>query len=287
MLCTIGALVLFVDACGGDLNTPGDHGPYPFTNVAPPPNGVAQFTVLPVSIAPGATLTALGSLNPPGHVLPTDHVYFYDWDLSGANSGAASDVRSVSMPATGAVIQVLADAGGEAKIVFRVSDDFYFYFGHVIPTIPLTVGQIIPVGTQIATTGPGVTVDLGAFDMSVAHSGFVDTARYGAQTLHVVSPWKYFTPALQAQIYQHVYRAPNAPDQDGKVDFGVVGKLVGDWYSSRDASQTAAGSRTVGRARSRSSTTITIRRRCASRSAAPWARRASGGSTRPRRVRRR
>src|SRR5437764_1418333 len=88
--------------CGGDMTTPGNQGPFPFTNVPAPPGGVAQFTVLPTTIAPGLTLTALGNLAPPGHVLPTDHVYFYDWDLSG-KAGTPSDVRDVVMPATGAV----------------------------------------------------------------------------------------------------------------------------------------------------------------------------------------
>jgi len=45
-----------------------------------------------------------------------------------------------------------------------------------------------------------------------------------------VSPWKYFTPALQSQIAQHLYRAPTATDSGGKIDFGVWGKLVGDWF---------------------------------------------------------
>src|SRR5581483_4274414 len=47
---------------------------------------------------------------------------------------------------------------------------------------------------------------------------------------YYVSPWKYFTPELQAQIYPHVYRAPTAGDRDGAIDFGIRGTLAGDWF---------------------------------------------------------
>jgi len=219
-------------ACGGgsDATTPQRNtGPNDFTNVPAPPNGVAQFSVLPVSIAAGATLTALGNLSPPGHVLPTDHVYFYDWDLA-SRRPSSMDVRDVYMPATGAAFLILPITPPESKVMFRATNNFYFYLDHIVLSSPIAVGQVIQAGTRIAKTLPGQTVDLGAFDMSVQNAGFVNTARYGPQTLNCVSPWKYFTPELQTQIYSHVYRAPTAPDKDGKIDFGVAGRLVGDWF---------------------------------------------------------
>lgn len=217
-------------ACGGDSTAPGDQGPYPLTNVPPPPNGVAQFSVLPVAIAPGLTLTALGNLNPPGHVLPTDHVYFYDWDLSAHGGTAPNDVRDVVMPAAGAVFFIIRPTGTDYKVAFRATTNFYFYLDHVLLTQPLTVGQVIQAGTTIGQTAAGGTLDLGAFDMTVMHSGFMDTTRYGAQTLHYVSPWTYFTPALQTQITPHLYRIASAFSLDSRIDFGIAGKLSGDWF---------------------------------------------------------
>ena len=123
MRCSMAALFTlgaFAASCGGDgVDSPGNHGPYPFTNIAPPANGVAQFTVLPVSIANGLTLTALGSVNPPGHVLPTDHVYFYDWDLSSGTRNQSPDDRTVYMPTTAAVIQTLKPTGTDTKVIRR------------------------------------------------------------------------------------------------------------------------------------------------------------------------
>src|SRR4029077_11782542 len=102
------------------------------------------------------------------------------------------------MPATGAVFLVLNTPGrGDAKVMFRATDNFYFYLDHVQLNVPVTVGQILQAGTPIGTTGVGVTLDLGAFDQSVTHTGFLVPARYAFQTLYYVSPWKYFTPTLQ------------------------------------------------------------------------------------------
>lgn len=224
--------LIFSAACGGSMNDPGSNqGPVPFTDVPAPAGGVAQFTVLPASIAAGQTLTALGNLNPPGHVLPTDHVYFYDWDLSSRSGTSAADDRTVYMPATGAVFFILQTAArGDAKVMFRATDNFYFYLDHVRLSAPLTIGQVLQAGTAIGTTGLGVTLDLGAFDQTVTHAGFLVPSRYPFQSLHYVSPWKYFTPALQAQIAPHLYRSATATDSGGKIDFGVWGKLVGDWF---------------------------------------------------------
>lgn len=225
----VAGFVALLAACGSDASEPGNHTSNGITNIPAPPGGVAQFTVLPTAIAPGMSLTALGSLNPPGHVLPTDHVYFYDGNLA-ANQPFGSDVRDVFMPATGAVIFLLPNNVGETKVGFRVTPSFYFYFDHLVLSQALTVGQIVQVGMKLGTTSLGSTLDFGAFDTTATHSGFVNPKRYAFQTLYCVSPWKYLTPALQAQVYPHVYRAASAADHDGRIDFGVAGKLAGDWF---------------------------------------------------------
>ena len=230
-------LALTLGACnkGNNVDGPGSNcvnDVCPFTNTPAPVGGVAQFSVLPVAPAPGLSLTALGNLSPPGHVLPTDHVYFYPVDLSkfGQNAGAAT--RNVYMPATGALFLKLQTSGSipDWKVMFRATNTFYFYLDHVLLTVPMIVDSVYKAGTLIGTTDPGGTLDLGAFDQSVTHDGFLTPARYSEQTLHVVSPYKYFTPALQAGLYAQIYRAPTATDKDGKIDFGIAGRLCGDWF---------------------------------------------------------
>jgi hypothetical protein len=191
-----------------------------------------MFTVLPTAPVPGLSLTALGSLNPPGHTLPTDHVYLYSWDLSQRNPQVQQGTRNVYMPATGNLFQKLQTSGplGDWKLSFRATDNFYFYLDHVLPTIAMNVDSTYTAGTLIGTTDPGATLDLGAYDATVTHDGFLVPERYGFATTHYVSPWKYFSPALQPAIYAQLYRAPGVADKDGKIDFSVAGKLVGDWF---------------------------------------------------------
>src|SRR5471032_2317367 len=242
------ALALSISACGdrGDptqnLGNNCPNGICPYTNTPAPVGGVALFSVLPVAPAAGLSLTALGNLSPPGHVLPTDHVYFYATDLSKFGQ-SASGTRNVYMPATGALFIKLISTNslGDAKVMFRATDNFYFYLDHVLLTLPMNVGDVIQAGALIGTTDPGGTLDLGAFDASVNHDGFIAPSRYAYQSLHVVSPWKYFTPALQAQLYAQIYRAPGAADKDGKIDFGIAGKLSGDWYVQGLAADLTSG----------------------------------------------
>ena len=121
------AVVVLATACNkGSPDGPGSNcvnGVSPFTDTPAPKNGIAQFTVVPVAPAPGLSLTALGNLNPPGHVLPTDHVYFYATDLSKPAPSPVTATRNVYMPATGA----------------------------------MNVGDVYPAGTLIGTTDPGGT----------------------------------------------------------------------------------------------------------------------------------
>jgi hypothetical protein len=130
------------------------------------------------------------------------------------------------------------------KVTFRATENFYFVIGLMIPTVTLTVGQIVTAGALIGHTAPGYALDFGAFDMSVTHAGFLIPARYPTSSLYYVSPWKYFPAAMQAQIYAQVFRAPTAPDKDGKIDYSVAGELVGDWFQQgtpADSSYTSYG----------------------------------------------
>jgi hypothetical protein len=245
--------LLGVVSCHGDCPTCKDdcpNGVCPYTSIAPPANGVAQFTVIPTTIAAGLSLTALGGLNPPGHTVPSDHDGFYDGDQVTGSFGIATSERPVYVPATAALIQINTDATDSlVKFTFRATENFYFTLGLVIPSVTLTVGQIVTAGTLIGHTAPGYALDFGAFDMSVTHTGFLTPARYPTTSLYYVSPWKYFPPTMQAQIYPQVYRAPTAPDKDGKIDYSVAGELVGDWFLQgmpADSSYTSYGwSRTV------------------------------------------
>ncbi|MBL8980860.1 MAG: hypothetical protein JNL26_01675 [Gemmatimonadetes bacterium] len=231
-----GLLILTLLACGGG------HGGTVPSRIEPPSDGVAAFTVPPVDLSRIAIITPLGSLNPPGHTLPTDHVYLYQWNFDTNAGPRPTDMLPVVAPATGRVRFIMQEDGGDAKVTLICTEDFEYYLDHLVPIPGLAVGQVIRAGEPIGTTPPGATLDLGATDRRVSHTGFLNPARYPEPTLHYVSPWQYFVEPLRSQILARLRRHPSATDREGRIDFGVRGTLAGDWYeASLPADQTSAG----------------------------------------------
>lgn len=214
-------------ACGGARATiPDSTNPF---GVAPPPGAKAEFSVIPVALT--GTLTPLGNLNPPGHTLPTDHVYFYTQDFDHVSPAVPGQVRAVYAPATGTIDFMLHFTDSDDwKVQFIVTDNFGYYFDHLHPRADLKVGTIVHSGDSVGTQGPTGALDLGAYDLSTTLTGFITPSRYPLQSLHCVSPYKYFVEPLRSQLYARIRRSPATADKDGRIDFSVPGRLVGDWY---------------------------------------------------------
>jgi hypothetical protein len=215
-------------ACGGD----GDKGVTTPNADPPAPATVARFSAIPVVMPEGATLTPLGHIQPVGHVLPTDHVYFYSWNIDSPGAHQDTITRTVFAPGDGVVTWILFQDFGikDYKIMFRITTNFYYYLDHVLLDPSIKVGTIVHAGDRVGTTDPGGALDLGAFDMTQTLPGFLVPARYPDQTLHCVSPFKYFTEPLRSQLYAKIRRVPSAPDKDGKIDYDIPGKLAGSWF---------------------------------------------------------
>jgi hypothetical protein len=239
--------LLLAAACGGDSG----NATSPTHPVVDPPKGaVATFTVSPVRLDSVAIITPLGNLAPPGHVLPTDHAYMYAVDFDRRPIQRDSAVRGVYAPADGAIDFMLLQAGGDSKVQFRVTEDFSYYLDHVIPLPSLAVGSTVHAGDLVGHTNPGGAIDLGAWDRKVTNAGFVNPRRYGDQSLHVVSPWSRFSEPLRSQIYARLRRHPAATERDARIDFGIAGRLVGDWFHESLAATYAESSGPSGWPRS-------------------------------------
>ncbi len=130
-----------------------------------------------------------------------------------------------------AVKFVLSGTGAEVVMGFAATSTFVYYLDHFIPRAGLTVGTIVDAGEVIGTTN--ATLDLGAFDLSQPLAGFASPSRYPDSTRYAVSPWKYFVEPLRSELYAKIYRAPGVADRDGRIDFDIVGRLVGAWYDVR------------------------------------------------------
>lgn len=237
LLTRVSGLALVL-ACGGERPVAPDE----YGGLEPLAGARAEFTVLPAVLDSFPILTPLGNLNPPGHVLPTDHVYFYQVRFDVWPRPQPTAVLPIVAPASGVVNFVLHQQGGDYKIQFVVTRDFGYYLDHVNLLPGIEVGDTIMAGQQVGTTNPGGAFDLGAYDNRVTLTGFVNPKRYPETSLHTVSPWKYFVEPLRSQLYAKVRRHPEIADKDGKIDFGIPGKLVGDWYEQSVPNDHTAGS---------------------------------------------
>ena len=198
----------------------------------------AVLTVCPVAIEKITDLEPLGALNPPGHTIPTDHVYFYTSWTYGEQPIYPAEILPVFAPGDGEVswIYLFGGPDDDAKVMIRMNKWVQYYLDHVVLDSNIQVGTKVTAGQRLGIS-KGIAIDLGLTNDSVTLPGFVNPARYEGQTLHTDSPFKYFSEPLRSQLYAMVRR--NAPDKDGKIDYDIAGKLIGNWFhESVDVAET-------------------------------------------------
>ena len=194
-------------------------------------SGPGSFSVSPLRIQDYVYATPLGSLNPPGHTLPTDHVYFYWVDPDHRKPGDMDTMRTVFAPGSGVVNFLIQPSppSVDSKIMVTMTNTFSYYLDHVILDSGITLGAHVQAGQILGTTSPqSFALDLGVVNDEITLTGFVSPERYPDQTLHADSPYKYFVEPLRDSLYVTVRR--NGSDKDGKIDFDIPGKLVGAWF---------------------------------------------------------
>ncbi|MBK7091155.1 MAG: hypothetical protein IPH59_05465 [bacterium] len=222
LFCALFAVCLTIGSCGEDKSTE-PKSPYE-ENTDP-----AIFTVSPVAIDKITDLEPLGAMNPSGHTIPTDHVYFYTSWTYGQQPIYPAEILPVYAPGSGVVTWILQGDGrdADAKIMLRMNKWVLYYLDHVVLDSAIKVGSIVTAG-QIIGESRGIAIDLGVVNEQAALTGFVNPLRYGWQTLYTDSPYKYFSEPLRSQLYAMVRR--NAVDKDGKIDYDVPGTLIGNWF---------------------------------------------------------
>jgi hypothetical protein len=216
-------LALLALACGGG----GSGGSN--TSGSSLPKGPGVFTASPIEVEKITDLEPLGAMNPVGHTIPTDHVYFYFAWCPGCPPQNPVPVLPIVAPGAGTVTWILQQAGlvPDFKVMIQMTGDFYYYVDHVILDPGIQVGTKVTAGQRLGSSN-GIAMDLGVMYEAVTLTGFVNPARYAGQTLHTDSPFKYFSEPLKSQLYARVRR--NAPDKDGKIDYDVRGRLIGNWF---------------------------------------------------------
>jgi hypothetical protein len=189
----------------------------------------AVLTVSPIPLEKITDLEPLGWMNPVGHTIPTDHVYFYTAWTYGQPPPDSIPIIPVLAPGMGVVTWILQEYGPheDAKFYVRINKFITYYLDHVVLDSTIKVGSKITAG-QIVGISKGISIDLGMINDTLILPGFVNPARYEGQMLHTDSPYKYFAEPLRSQLYAMVRR--NAPDKDGKIDYDVRGRLIGNWF---------------------------------------------------------
>lgn len=206
--------------------TPASPDPTNTTFPANSPHGTLVFTASPIGLDRIRWIHPLGNLNPPGHAIPTDHIYFYFADPEARESPDARRSEFFA-PGSGTVTTVLGGVGVESKVFIRQTSTFVYYIDHLILSAPLTRGSVVTAGQLLGTTGSAYGIDLGVINDAV-NLNFIVPSHYIPDTLHADAPLKYFEEPLRSQLYARVERLGS--EKDGRIDFDVPGRLSGNWF---------------------------------------------------------
>lgn len=259
----VSVATLFTAACGGST------GPGGLPKGLASCGSTALLTVSPMAIESIRELSPLGNLNPPGHTLPTDHVYFYP--PAGAGGTALVPVVAPGDITVFEVVRQVRSGGSRPSLTdyamsFAPCADVSMYFGHVSslqPEIESQVGAFggcstygtsgftfercvksvnirLTAGAPIGTAGGPEegALDLGGYDQRMAPLAFANPSRsYGNGSPfgqnHTICPIDYFSTAvrdlLRAKFSGRGTRRTVEP-LCGQVMQDVANTAQGRWY---------------------------------------------------------
>ena len=224
--------------------------------------------VSPVAISSIRTIVPLGTLNPPGHTFPTDHMYFY---LVVPPGGTAPAETTLYAPgdiyiATATAVQHVTAGYTDYTIVLAPCDDITIVLGHVTSLDAAVFGDTstldgwtlrdeyatggqtyrhwrrtfnVPVaaGTVLGTAGGRAgqwALDVGAYDRLHTVGPVANTTRWASsQYLHAVCPLDYYEPgAVKTQLAGLVDRSapPGDPDPCGRILQDLPTTAQGCWF---------------------------------------------------------
>lgn len=242
--------------------TPAEQADMEIINQLPECTG-QQFTVSPVDLGELDEITPLGNIGPPGHTLPTEHLYLHLWP-TGTSSALVPLKAPGDIHITG--ISVAADENAphqeDYTFTFALCKDVFGYFKHakelsvelkaaldnaecegVAESHGLCSKRIllaVSAGTVIGKVGHTQgNFDFGAYDYRVqlpfanpASYGDLEAAGFGRpRSLSIVCPLDLYAPAVRTQFYNKIQRT--AGPRCGTTMQDVPGSLQGNWFYNR------------------------------------------------------
>ena len=211
------------------------------------------FTVSPVDVDEIDDITPLGNLAPPGHTLPTEHIY-----IAVSNQGSTTEIIPLRAPGDIVITSVtsnpdfMAPEREEYSIRFSLCEDIHGYYNHVkeisddlkeelnkVACTQFSIGggdsceksisYKVVAGTVIGGVGHlQGNFDLGTYDTRT-NLEYANMDRYkGERSLHIVCPLDYFEQSIQTELYGKIVRE-EAP-RCGTVLQDVPKTLQGNWF---------------------------------------------------------
>jgi len=183
-----------------------------------------QFTAAPIPIEQILWIVPLGALEIPGHIAPSDHVYFYFADPDHCPCNLEN--HPVSAMSDGQVLR--GDRSADGSLTIRATSKIDYYYGHIRVRADLPDGARVRAGEQIGvSSGIGYGVDVGVINSDV-NQGFLRPSRYAPETNNCDQPLHFFTQPLRDQLTALVKR--EGPDKDGRINFDRAGTVAGNWF---------------------------------------------------------
>jgi len=207
--------------------------------------GTTSLTHAPMDVANIAVIEPMGNMVY-DHVIPVDHEYYY-----GANPNAPANSYPVYATANGEIdaVGVNYHNGPDPLPAWYVTLSHtctFFTQYNLLTSLSPQVMAELPKGWNAQNTGNvhirvtsgeiigydgGQSLDFSVMNTAVTNSGYLNPTAYNnfdAQYVNTVTPYGYFSPAVQSQILPK-YERSNAPI-DGRIGYDVKGEAVGNWF---------------------------------------------------------
>lgn len=180
------------------------------------------------------------------HVTPIDHMYF-----APASRESAIDAYNVYAPADGTITEIQrrirndpkSDVKEEFRLVITYTCTFLSYYDLITVLDPSIVSGaselnnsnnanveiLVKEGQLIGKIGKQ-TLDFAVWDTEKPLTGFIVPEHYEREPwkIYTANPFDYFTDEVNKILWQKNLRT--AEPVEGKIDYDIDGKLVGNWF---------------------------------------------------------
>lgn len=204
-----------------------------------------------LELADISSITPLGNIAPPGHTIPTEHVYI---NVARQADGVAT--IPISAPGDIWITHISGGPGpsgsrSDYSVHFAICEDVFGYFDHIVDASALLLEMIagsgcptgaqagsrdctvevleaVPAGAALGTVRATGNFDLGIWDMTKQRT-IANLDRFPGRSRYIQCPLDYFDAPLSEQLFDLLERYDDTPC--GTVSYDITGTLQGNWFA--------------------------------------------------------